>query len=105
MSQGHALHFRAAGLTVELPEVLEPLLREVESLNERIKEYDRRIEQVAKDVYPDVFSGYGRGAGTPDRAIVDGPCSPGEPPAHGPYRRPRHLYSLRSTTWRKSVVE
>ena len=38
----------AAGLSAELREALEPLLREVESLNERIKEYDRRIEQIAK---------------------------------------------------------
>jgi transposase len=43
----------AAGLSVELREALEPLLREVESLNERMKEYDRRIEQIAKDVYPE----------------------------------------------------
>ena len=42
----------AAGLSVELREALEPLLREVESLNERIKEYDRRIEQIAKKDYP-----------------------------------------------------
>src|SRR6202140_2672231 len=44
----------AAGLSTELREVLEPLLREVESLNERIREYDQRIEQIAKDVYPEV---------------------------------------------------
>ena len=44
----------AMGLSAELREALEPLLREVESLNERIKEYDRRIEQIAKDVYPAV---------------------------------------------------
>ena len=30
------------------------LLREVESLNERIREYDRRIEQMAKKDYPEV---------------------------------------------------
>src|SRR6266478_4028315 len=30
----------AAELSVELREVLEPLLKEIESLNERIKEYD-----------------------------------------------------------------
>ena len=30
-------------LSAGLREALEPLLREVESLNERIKEYDRRI--------------------------------------------------------------
>ena len=44
----------AAGLSAELREALEPLLREVESLNERIKEYDRRIDEMAKQTYPDV---------------------------------------------------
>src|SRR5437870_2502069 len=46
----------AAGLSAsaELRDALEPLLREVESLNERIKEYDRRIEQMAKETYPEV---------------------------------------------------
>lgn len=44
----------AAGLSVELREALEPLLREVESLNERIKEYDRRIDEMAKETYPEV---------------------------------------------------
>jgi transposase len=34
--------------------VLEPLLREVESLNERIREYDQRMEQIAKQAYPEV---------------------------------------------------
>jgi hypothetical protein len=33
---------------------LEPLLGEVESLNEPIAECDRRIEQIAKEVYPEV---------------------------------------------------
>jgi transposase len=33
---------------------LEPLLGEVESLNERIKEYDRRIAQMARKEYPEV---------------------------------------------------
>ena len=44
----------AAGLSAELREALEPLLTEVESLNERIKEYDRRMEQMAKKDYPEV---------------------------------------------------
>src|SRR5213594_3953929 len=44
----------AMGLSTELREALEPLLQEVESLNERIKEYDRRIEQIAKKDYPEV---------------------------------------------------
>src|SRR5579862_9429536 len=44
----------AARLSTALGEVLEPLLREVDSLNERIREYDQRIEQIAKQVYPEV---------------------------------------------------
>jgi transposase len=44
----------AAGLSAELRTVLEPLLEEVEALNGRIKEYDRRIEQMAKKDYPEV---------------------------------------------------
>jgi transposase len=44
----------AAALSTALREVLEPLLRGVESLNERIREYDQRIEQIAKEVYPEV---------------------------------------------------
>ena len=42
-----------AELSTELREVLEPLFREIESLNERIKEYDRRIEKTAKEIYPE----------------------------------------------------
>jgi transposase len=42
-----------AGLSTELREVLEPLFREIESLNERTKEYDRRIEKIAKETYPE----------------------------------------------------
>jgi transposase len=44
----------AQGLSQELREALDPLLREIESLNERIAEYDGRIEQIAKEVYPQV---------------------------------------------------
>jgi len=33
---------------------LDPLLGEIESLSQRIAEYDRRIEQVAKEVLPEV---------------------------------------------------
>ena len=42
------------GLSQELREALDPLLRKIESLNERIAEYDRRIEQIAKEVHPEV---------------------------------------------------
>src|SRR5713226_2138146 len=41
------------GLSPELREALDPLLGEIESLNERIDEYDRRIQQIAKEVYPE----------------------------------------------------
>jgi transposase len=44
----------AEGLSAELREVLAPLLREVESLNQRIQEYDQRMEKIAKEVYPEV---------------------------------------------------
>jgi transposase len=44
----------AAGLNAELREVLEPLLKEIESLNERIKEYEVQMEKIAKESYPQV---------------------------------------------------
>ena len=44
----------AAALSAELRDVLEPLLREIESLNERIQEYDARMEQIARESYPQV---------------------------------------------------
>ncbi len=44
----------AAKLSAELREVLEPLLKEVESPNERIKEYDARMEKIARESYPQV---------------------------------------------------
>lgn len=42
------------GLSPELRVVLGPLLAEVETLSERIKEYDRQIEAVARERYPEV---------------------------------------------------
>jgi transposase len=44
----------AKGLSQELRDALDPLFGEIESLNERIAEYDRRIEQIAKEIYPQV---------------------------------------------------
>jgi transposase len=44
----------ATGLNAELREVLEPLLKEIESLNERIQEYDARMEKIARESYPQV---------------------------------------------------
>jgi transposase len=44
----------AAELSIELREAMEPLLAEVELLNERIKEYDVRMEKIAAESYPQV---------------------------------------------------
>src|SRR6202011_4451413 len=44
----------ATALSTELRDVLEPLLKEIESLNERIKEYDARMEKIARESYPQV---------------------------------------------------
>jgi transposase len=44
----------AAGFSAELRTALEPLLEEIESLHQRVAEYDRRIEQIATEVHPEV---------------------------------------------------
>jgi transposase len=44
---------RGQGLPTELRAVLEPLLRQVESLTEAIQECDRRLEQIARERYPE----------------------------------------------------
>jgi len=62
----------AAELSVELREVLEPLLQEVESLNEGIQEYDARMEKIARESYPQVelLKQVKGGRGDADRADV-----------------------------------
>jgi transposase len=44
----------AQGLSPELQSALRPLLEEVESLSERIREYDERLQQIAQESYPEV---------------------------------------------------
>jgi transposase len=44
----------AKGLSQELREALDPLLEEVESLNQRIAHYERRIERISSEAYPSV---------------------------------------------------
>jgi len=44
----------AEGLSAELREILVPLFKEIESLNGHIKQYDERMEKIAKEVYPEV---------------------------------------------------
>jgi transposase len=43
----------AKGVSQELRDAWELLLQEIESWNERITEYDRRIEQIAKEAHPE----------------------------------------------------
>src|SRR6516225_10077498 len=42
-----------SALSAGLRQALEPLVQEIESLNERIQEYDRRIAKMAKEEYPE----------------------------------------------------
>jgi len=52
----HTQQFRreiSSGLSAGLRETLEPLLREVESLSERIQEYDGRIAKMARETHPE----------------------------------------------------
>ena len=42
----------AKGLSQELREALDPLFAEIESLNERIAEYDRRIDKSPRKCIP-----------------------------------------------------
>ena len=44
-----------SGLSTGLREALEPLLSQIESLNEIIQKYDRRIEKMAKERYPQLL--------------------------------------------------
>jgi transposase len=44
----------AAGLSPELQNALQPLLDEIESLSERIREYNKRVQQIAEESYPEV---------------------------------------------------
>ena len=44
---------QAVSLPPKLRQVLEPLLKEVESLTEKIKDSDREIEQIARKEYPE----------------------------------------------------
>jgi transposase len=60
----------AEGLSAELCEVLLLLFGEIESLNERIKEYDERVEKIAKEVYPEMsLLKQVKGVGNADRSM------------------------------------
>src|SRR5271157_5083161 len=53
------------GLSPELRAALEPLLGEIESLSERIGEYNEQIEQISKESYPEAARlKQGKGVGT-----------------------------------------
>jgi len=44
---------QADSVPPKLRQLLEPLLKEVESLTEKIKDSDREIEQIARKEYPE----------------------------------------------------
>jgi hypothetical protein len=44
----------AEELSPELQSALQPLLDEIESLSERIREYNERVQQIARENYPEV---------------------------------------------------
>src|SRR5713226_4601512 len=44
----------AEGLSPELQRALQPLLDEIESLSEHIREYNERVKQIAQESYPEV---------------------------------------------------
>jgi transposase len=44
---------RREGLPVQLQQILRPLLEQIESVTEKIKESDGRIEQIARTMYPE----------------------------------------------------
>jgi hypothetical protein len=71
----------AKGLSPELRDALDPLFGEIESLNERIAEYDRRIEQIAKEV-----------------------LSPGRSAQTGEESRDTHCLDLRSDSGRPTPI-
>ena len=54
---------RPLELSMELREVLEPRLTAIESLNERIKEYEVRMEKIAKENYTELLKQV-KGVGT-----------------------------------------
>src|SRR6476661_4713951 len=67
---------KAEGLSPELQTALEPLLAGIESLSERIRECNERIEQLAQESYPGVAQAEaGEGGGHIDR--VDLPADAG----------------------------
>jgi transposase len=51
-------------LSEPLQKALKPMLTEIESLSERIREYDRQIEQIAKQRYPEELLQQVHGIGT-----------------------------------------
>ena len=62
---------KAEGLSPELQAALEPLLNTIESLSERIVEYNESIEKLARDSYPQVaLLEADQGRGHADRAQV-----------------------------------
>src|SRR6266478_5457909 len=86
----------AEGLSAELRDVLVPLLREVESLSERIQEYDERMEKNRQGSVPaSVLAQAGEGRRNTDRADV---CPDDRGPVSVPEESRGRLFSG-VTTW------
>jgi len=56
----------AAGLSPELQKALQPLLDEIESLSERIREYNERVQQIAQESYRGSSAGTSEGSRNAD---------------------------------------
>ena len=90
----------AAELSAEFREVLEPLLKEIESLNERIKEYDAQMEKIRQGELPASRAAQtGEGGRNADRADV---CSDSRRPASVRKESRGRLFS-RVKTWAQGL--
>src|ERR1700674_1155587 len=86
----------AAALSTELRDVLEPLLKEIESLNGHIKEYDERMEKNRQASVPgSVLTQAGEGRGNTDRSDL---CPDDRGPVSVFEESPDRLFSG-VTTW------
>jgi transposase len=94
----------AAELSPEIRAAVVPLLAEVEALNQRVAAYDRQIEQLAKEHYPEVARlQQVKGVGTLIALtfVLNGgrpeplPAKPGRGLLHGPTPRRRNSGKIR----------
>ena len=97
----------SAALSTELQDVLDPLLKEIESLNERVKQYDERMEKIAKRSVPGSgLAQAGEGRGNTDRSDL---CPDDRRPVSVCEESPGRLFSGVTTwpqeLWRERTTE